>query len=710
MPVTTGTYICDLFVRELKLTQEARISTLSDTRLGIEGHNWLRQLLFSSRDGDSVASGGVPLALEAEIVKEVRFFQTHGITPVFVFSGLPVARKEHRAFAKDDHRVAYRHSAWEQYWQGHVEQAQRGWSASPSQAVADLIPFAMQVLQENGVEFMRAPYSAWAQLAYLYQHESQPIHAVYSSLDVLMFGVDRVITSISHTRSTFGWVQREHLLSKCGIAAEQVLDMCILAGFDWCSTFPALLTDIGFSFKSAVDVTRQYGSGFNAVQMMGDHAGVRASNYSDSFLRAYCAVRYHIVLHLDGSVGPLNADSAPNDLHDIIGYRLPATAYHLLARGIVHPPVLSMLASGSWLVFPPPDNGESDEYRRLITRWQADVFRQQCRMLCSRLGPFFAQRKITLQVWFDPQTEIVLHDSKAASDTSGMVLLGVGAEAAQEAHPATVVDVESALGRCATITGAGASKGGEQLATVLMFWLLQSLRFVTCEGQHTRLGTALQAGLRALPRGSSSGTLQWAVVAGAVLLDQGLLTDEPWSVAYEDKRFSAGNTEQQRFVRVVSRIATLVPPPARRGQWNLAYNRDLLAFCSAVKLVYRTAGACVDVACLATPASSTAGCMRQLLALRRAMPLECAASAATGLLTHKLLREHVLNGPGSWARTQAAAGDSIVDAQQSLRNVWCVAEAVRAIASALSGAQGGVVAEALDWARVPFDDVLAGKK
>ncbi|KAJ2797020.1 hypothetical protein H4R20_005342, partial [Coemansia guatemalensis] len=228
-------------------------------------------------------------------------------------------------------------------------------------------------------------------------------------------------------------------------------------------------------------------------------------------------------------------------------------------------------------------------------------------------------------------------------------------------------------------------------------------------GQHTRLGTALQAGLRALPSSGSSGPLQWAVVAGAVLLDQGLLTDEPWSVAYEDKRFPAGDAEQQRFVRAVSRIATLVPPPARRGQWALAYNRDLLAFCSAVKLVHRTAGACVDVACLATPAASTAGCMRQLLALRQAMPLECTASAATGLLTHRLLKDHVLNGPGSWARAQAAAGDSIVDAQQTLRDVWGVAGAVRAMAETLPGAHKGAIAEALDWARAPFSDVLATK-
>ncbi|KAJ2842373.1 hypothetical protein IWW36_005930, partial [Coemansia brasiliensis] len=361
----------DVFVRELKLMQESRIGALSDTRLGIEGHNWLRQLMLSTRDGEPTAMGGVSLALEAAIVKELQFFRSNNITPVFVFSGLLVARKDGRGIFKEDHRPAYRHSAWEQYWQGHREQALRGWSTCSPQALTDTIPFVMRVLKAHGAEYMRAPYSSWAQLAYLYKHDSQPIHAIYSSLDVLMFDVDRVITSIGHGRSTFGWILRDHLLNKCSISAEQILDICILAGCDWSPTFPALLSDIGFSFKSAVDLIRQYRSGFNAIQAMADHPSVRASNYSDSFLRTFCIVRYHIVLHLDGSVGPLNAEFAPNDLHDIIGYRLPTVAYHLLAQGAIHPPILNMLVSGVWLEFSPPDNGESDEYRRLITQWEA---------------------------------------------------------------------------------------------------------------------------------------------------------------------------------------------------------------------------------------------------------------------------------------------------------------------------------------------------
>ncbi|KAJ2698529.1 hypothetical protein H4R19_005591, partial [Coemansia spiralis] len=470
----------DVYVRELRLAQEARIDALADTRLGIEGSSWLRQLLAGARDGEAAAVGGVPPTLETEIVKELQFFRASGVTPVFVFSGLPVARRDGRAFAKEDHRPAYRQAAWEQYQQGHTEQALRGWGAAWPQALADVVPFAMQVLAAHGAEFMRAPYSSWAQLAYLYRHEDQPIHAVYSSLDVLMFDVDRVVTSISHARSTFTYVVRDHLLSRCGVGAEQLADMCLLAGCDWCPTFPALLSDIGFSFKSAVDVTRQYGSGFGAIQALGDHAGVRAANYSDSYLRAYCTVRYHIVLCLDGTVAPLNAELAPNDLHDIIGYRLPRAVYHLLARGAIHPPVASLLATGAWLEFAPADNGESDEYRRLVTQWQSRVFGRQCALLCPDMGAMFRQRKVVLQAWFSPQAETVLRDGTAR---------GAGAE------PAVLLRVPAALDTGGTaplvrvleqgtalVAAAGNGAAGDP-ATSLQVWLLQSLGFVAADGQ-----------------------------------------------------------------------------------------------------------------------------------------------------------------------------------------------------------------------------------
>ncbi|KAJ1821018.1 hypothetical protein LPJ75_000810 [Coemansia sp. RSA 2598] len=663
--------------------------------------------MHNTRDGDYVAMDGPPQALEAAIVGELQFFRKHSIVPVFVFNGLPVSRKDQRPFAKDDHRLAFRNAAWEAYWQGNSEQAQRGWSTSSPHAQSDMIPYVMQVLQAHGAECMRAPYSSWAQLAYLYRHEAQPIHAVYASLDVLMFDVERVVTAISASKATFTWIQRDSLLTKCGISADQLLDMCILAGFDWCPTFPPLVSDIGFSFKAAVDAVVAYRTGFNAVQMLGDCA----PSYSDSFLRAYCTVRYHIVLHLDGSVGPLNAEYAPNDLHDIIGYRLPTAAYHLLARGIVQPPVLNMLISGSWLEFAPADNGESAEYRRLVTEWERSLYQQQCATLCTMFGSFYRQRKITMQTWFEPQTELVLHDSKSptkpekarsradvrgAPDTDGVPT------------PAAVLERAGALMSSQRSTGGDSSAAPTASAAALVSALCD-LGFVSRTGHHTPLGAALGAGMRALAsKQSASPSLQWAAVEAAILLSQGMLSGTRWSVAYEDERAPAGGSDAtvQKHVRFISRIAALVPPCQRSGPWRLAFSRDLLAFHSAARLVQKAVATSVDASCLAFAAAETGGVSAadtaQLLELKGGVPLECASSDASGLLVQALLVEHARGDKGSWKRVLEAAGDSIADPAQTVRAAACLVDAVLAMACEQgSGVDKGVVADlkaARDWA------------
>ncbi|KAJ2600028.1 hypothetical protein EV177_007220 [Coemansia sp. RSA 1804] len=736
----------EVYLRELRLVQETRISALADTRLGIEGHNWLRQMMFRSHDGESAAMGGLPLALEAEIVSELEFYRSNSITPIFVFSGLPGARKDGRPFSKDDHRLSHRSAAWDLYGQNHTEQALRKWASASPYAQADMVPFVMQVLQANGAEFMRAPYASWAQLAYLYKHESQPIHAIYSSPDVLMFDVDRVITSISPSKHSFGWVQRDQIISRCGVTSDQILDMCILAGFDWCPTFPPLQTDIGFSFKSAVDVTRQYRSGFNAIQMMGDHAGTRSSNYCDSFMRAYCIVKYHIVMHLDGSVGPLNAEYAPNDIHDIIGYRLPTHAYHLLARGIIHPPVLNMLVSGSWLEFPPADNGDSAEYRRLVTQWESAIHKSLCKALCTALGPFFQQRKITLCAWFDPHAEIVLHDIDPDKQQTHSAPIAVATPASSRANGSLAhilqnsSELLSASGAAKSNSTTNSSSSSSSSSNEdLTLAVLASLGFVTHTGKHTQLGAALLRGLQTL--GSSSrkqAAQEWAVVVASILFSQGLLTGEKWSTAYEDDRSTAANERQQGFVRLVSRIATLVSLRGRRGQWPLAFNRDLLAFGSAAKVVLKTAACCLDSARLeqsvATSDSSTNnsannstndnsitsngignGTSKRDAASKQQIPLECATNDSCGLLVYALLNDFVRGGSGCWQRVRDEAGESIGDAQQALREAWDLVAAVLAMAQEYCKSSGkakiqmqtaDMLEDARKWARPAFDEAL----
>ncbi|KAJ2416501.1 hypothetical protein GGI10_000922 [Coemansia sp. RSA 2530] len=713
----------EVYVRELKLSQETRISALAETRLGIEGHNWIRQLLLNTRDGDAVAMGGLPGTLEADIIKEVEFLRKNNITPIVVFSGLHVARKDGRAFSKDDARPANRNKSWELYWQKHTEQAQRGWAAAAAQVQGDMVPFVMHVLQELGVETMRAPYSSWGQLAYLYKHEAQAVHAVYASLDMLMFDVDRVVTSVSSAKSTFSWVQREHLLSKCGVTGEQVVDICILAGFDWCPTFPGLVNESGFSFKFAVDAVLQYGSGFNVIQMYGDQPGVVGStSYSDSFLRAHCIVRYHIVLLADGSVGPLNSEYAPNDLHDIIGYRVPTVMYQLMAQGVIQPAVVQMMVSGAWLEFPPADNGDAKEYQRLVTEWERDVLGRQCARLSKSMGPFFAQRKVSLQAWFEPQTEAVLQSGTSAngsgagaSKTAAVMPIPAKAFAAVfKGKPVSLGGVLENSEKLARGGGGGAdnespSSDGDQAYAEVLLSVAEDLGLTGSTGQHTRAGQAAVAAMRALQRNGKRATaaLEWAALAGAILLSQGVLSGDKWSVAYEDEQCPAGSdAQQQKHIRWLSRIAALVGVGAdaglRGGQWSLELNRDVLAFSSAARLVLKAASASADSACVGLAQAGTsawgnvasapdAGAVARVRDLRAQVPLECAASAASGLVAHAALAGLASGRKGAIAGVQGAA--------LVLGDAWALSAAVLAAAEALGAtAAASELRSARTWA------------
>ncbi|KAJ1965402.1 hypothetical protein GGI12_000794 [Dipsacomyces acuminosporus] len=723
------------YIKELKLIQETRLNALADTRLGIEGYNWLKQVLDSLRTGEPVAMGGYPLALEAEIAKELAFFRKNSITPIFVFSGLPIARKDNKVFATDDHRTANRNSAWGYYWQKHTEQAMRGWSTSvpQSHALTEAIPFVMRVLQAHGAEVLRAPYSSWGQLAYLYKHESQPIHAVYAPSDILMFDIDRVITAINHSKSTFSWVLKDNLLHNFGIGHDQFLDMCILAGFEWCPTFPAIDSEVWYSFKSAIDVIRTYRTGFNAIQAYAEHPVVKSSNYVDNYCRTYCAIRYHIVLQLDGTVGPLNAEYAPNDLHEIIGYRLPNAAYQLLARGIIHPPMLSVLTSGAWAEFPPLDNGESEEYRDLVVGWMREIYTSDYSALCNSLGPFFKQRKVVMRTWIDPQSEFVLHEGTGSKASSGSPIVTIAASATNVPQGS---NISAILQRSKDLVQSRPKAKGPEAQTSgktdspdteVILSALSALGFVSSSGQHTKLGSALLAGLRSLQGDrASSPTFQWALVSASILLERGLLSGEKWSVAYEDNSAPVGDANQQKHVRLISRIAALLAASERTGPWKLPFNRDLLAFSSAVKLVLKTATSVIESACLiqnvGSPALSSES-LGKLAELRSSIPLDGATNDASGLLVYAVLSEHVQSGNGSWERIQETIGNSISNPKGVLDDVWSLVAAVAAITkeycsgskksegktsktAAIPKAAAGDMKSAYEWAAPIFGKIL----
>ena len=118
----------------------------------------------------------------------------------------------------------------------------------------------LNALARERFDFVRAPLLAWGQLACLERHRT--VSAVVGGSELLMAGCERVILSIDFAAGTYNSVELRRVLEDVGsTSVNSFLDMCVLAGFDYSSTFPPLLSGGTFSFGRAREMVQRYRSG-----------------------------------------------------------------------------------------------------------------------------------------------------------------------------------------------------------------------------------------------------------------------------------------------------------------------------------------------------------------------------------------------------------------------------------------------------------------
>ncbi|KAG0166946.1 hypothetical protein DFQ30_006536, partial [Apophysomyces sp. BC1015] len=605
-----------VFTAERRLIQTSAVSQLKDVRLGIEGNYWLRKVL--AKEPVVVAMGGTPLNLRQSIEREIMAFKANHIQPIFVFPGLSITRKD-KPFSSEDSRPSYRATGWDLYEKGKLEMALGNWGNSGGVHPADLLNQVFHILHENNVEFIRAPYSAWAQLAYMHNHPKQIVTSVYGGSELLMFNIDRVVTIIDF----------ETVLQDLHVSDEQFLDICILAGFEYCPSFPPLNTNvISFTFKGVHDLIKQHKTGFNAVQSYSDDPSVSKSNYVDTFCRTRCAIKYHLVLTEDGEVKPLNAESAPNDIHEFIGYRLPDELYYYLMRGLIGPQSINTLVSGVLIENAPLDNGETAEYRNFLFQLLS-IRTQTLSLLTQPLHQFYQARKVVSYFWFEPHVEHVMHHHPNYNHaTNGSASVNCNAsllntiyektsswnvtqnfiDAEKTAQNASTVDIafcmkatESASKAAKTISAPGKilEEKDEIIANVL--WKTLEIRDFLTSSKHiyTPWGRALAVALTTVKKPSLD--IQEALLTAFELIRFEVLTDKAYSKTYS---CIAGNgvmhlgakashtnlslEKHQKHIRLLSRALSLLPMELKGVSWIGPLDRDLLVFNSFVKALDRS--------------------------------------------------------------------------------------------------------------------------
>ncbi|KAJ3358319.1 hypothetical protein GGF32_000486 [Allomyces javanicus] len=622
-------------LNERSLIQTESASSLTGTRLGIDANTWLRKLIQTLRDNALTGLGAtIPFHLGPMIDTELQWFRTHRIQPVFVFPGLNLRRD--RPFTGEDTRIGKRQAAWEKYALGQTNSALGMW-ATAAPPLSDVFPYLMQKLHEQGVEYLRAPYSSWGQLTYMVNHPMQLVHAVYAGSDLLMFDVDRVITGIDQDRNSFTWVDKNQVAAKIGLSKDQFLDCCILAGFDWINTYKPLTNDpsVPFNWVMLAELFRHVHTGVNLIHNIGDQRD--KPSYLEQYSRVRCAIKHHLVLTTNGAVEPLNKPQAPSDLHDVFGPRLPDRVYWALTQCLVSPPLLQPVLTGTVPEFSPMCNGETIEYQNMLASllrvraWTADVVNKD-------LPPALRGRRMAAVYWNQPNVEHPIVPDATASSLRWCVDKLPGLDAG------TKIDFVACLRAVAqatpeqvsaTVGPTPANMTPTQVLADVHCRILELCGYLDSSHRPTASGRAyLVSATRPHDVRGAGTTFHDDLFVAAEMLRLGVFHDQPYSKAYHADPIT--DPQVRAHVLLLCRVACCLEPACKPQPWQGALNRDLLVCASFMKLTTRTLRTLAESLALHTASGD-------LASLSLGLPFACikggagAKSAAMGVLVREFL-------------------------------------------------------------------------
>jgi len=156
------------------LAEQSSMDNLKDAVVGIEASEYLNRLPKMNypeltrpvQEALLPALGGVPFGLKHIIKHHISVWRKYGITPIFVFNGLDIGKGD-PTFNASEENARVSTLAWGQYATGNAAATVQTFGDSNLVTAKDLYRFLQTILQEQEVEFIIAPYCAWAQVGFI---------------------------------------------------------------------------------------------------------------------------------------------------------------------------------------------------------------------------------------------------------------------------------------------------------------------------------------------------------------------------------------------------------------------------------------------------------------------------------------------------------------------------------------------------------------
>jgi exonuclease-1 len=266
------------------IIKKKHISKFSNSKIGIDGHAWIHQVLPSIAYEMYTKT---PFKRHLEILmSKIKTLLDFKITPIFIFDGDFLESKEKTVKERAELRKKA-HEEVEFFIKRNDMGKARELMKRCVSVTPDVLVSILQLLKSNDIEYFISPYEADAQLYFL-QKIGYIDHILTEDSDLIVYGSHSVLYKYSGTHVDV-YDSKDLHLAKDLHFKENILDICILSGCDYVDSIR------GVGLITAHKLLKEKGDVISFVQHMAANKKEVPADYLEEFDKAKRTFLHHIV-------------------------------------------------------------------------------------------------------------------------------------------------------------------------------------------------------------------------------------------------------------------------------------------------------------------------------------------------------------------------------------------------------------------------------
>ena len=278
------------------------LEALAGKAIALDAYNILYQFITIIRgpDGRPLMDrrGRITSHLSGVFFRTINFMKL-GIKPIFVYDGRPPELKMKTVEKREERRAEAAKLYEMALAEGRIEEAQK-YAKQAATLNEFIVESSKRLLKLMGVPIVQAPSEGEAQAAYIVKR-GDAYASGSQDFDSLLFGSPRLVRNLSIVgrrklpgRKEYVEVEPEiiyldKLLDSLGITREQLIDIGILVGTDYCEGVK------GVGPKTALKLVKEYGSAEKALKALGKSLERDPAEIRELFLKPSVTEEFEVV-------------------------------------------------------------------------------------------------------------------------------------------------------------------------------------------------------------------------------------------------------------------------------------------------------------------------------------------------------------------------------------------------------------------------------